>query len=76
MLKSFIINRLINSLIGASTYEIVYNLVLSFATMKMSGAEKNKKVKETLQNLKIDVSTSALNLAIELAVSQLKLKGI
>jgi len=74
MLKRFIIGKLVNILVGARVYEIVYNLVLSFATEELSGEEKKSRVKTALKSLKIDVSTSLINLAIELAVAQLRVK--
>jgi len=75
MLKRFIIGKLVNILVGASIYEIIFNLVMSFATENLSGDEKKGRVKTALKSLKIDISNSLINLAIELAVAQLKLKG-
>lgn len=75
MLKKFILGRLVNLLLSKEAYNAIFTIVSNYANTSLSGEEKKRQAKLAIGSLKLKLSDSLVNLAIELAVAQIKLKG-
>lgn len=75
MIKALLIQALLRQLLDKNTIARIERLIRAVASFDMSGEEKRDYVMHEITSMGTDVSTWALNLAIEMLVGKIKLEA-